>query len=135
VSVWVGDYASHAHLRGALDQAVGDETICISNGSERSSNGKDTIVNARNDLANASTDTSLVAKISDVLAGLANNHTGLLGGDDGTQSELSLVVLFLSARVVISVDSAELLGEVVNVAVDRRRLDVLGRHCEVSGLE
>jgi hypothetical protein len=130
VSVGVGDYTSHAHLGRTLDQAVGDKSICVGNGSKRSSDGKDAIVNTRNDFANTSTDTGLVAKISDVLSGLANDHASFLRGYNGTKSKLSLVVLFLGARVLgaVGVERAELVGDVVNTAVDGRRLDVLGRH-------
>jgi hypothetical protein len=131
VSVGVSDYTSHAHLRRALDQAIGDKTIRVGNGSKRSSDGKNTIVDTRNNLANTGTDASLVAKIRYVLSGLADDHTSFLRGDYGTKSKLSLVVLFLGARVLgaVGVERAELVGDVVNTAVDRRRLDVLGRHC------
>jgi hypothetical protein len=130
VSVGVGDDTTHAHLGSALDQAVRDEAVSISNGCERSSNGEDTIVDAGDNLADASANTSLVAKVGDVLSGLANDHTSFLGSDDGTESELSLVVLFLGARVLgaVGVERAKLVGDVVNTAVNGRRLDVLGRH-------
>lgn len=130
VSVGVGDDTTHAHLGCALDQAVRNKAVSVSNGCERSSDSEDTVVDAGNNLADTSANTSLVAKVGDVLAGLANDHTGFLGSDDGTESELSLVVLFLGARVLgtIGVERAKLVGDVVNTAVDGRRLDVLGRH-------
>ena len=130
VSVGVGDYTTHAHLGCALDQAVRDKAISISNGCEGSSNGEDTVVDAGDDLADASANTSLVAKVGDVLAGLANDHTGFLGSDDGAESELSLVVLLLGARVLgaVGVERAKLVGDVVDTAVNGRRLNVLGRH-------
>ena len=130
MSVGVGNNTTHAHLRCALDQTVRNKAIGISDGSERSSDSEDTVVNAGDNLADASANTSLVAKVGDVLAGLANDHTGLLGSDDGTESELGLVVLLLGARVLstVSVERAKLVGDVVDTAVNGRRLDVLGRH-------
>lgn len=130
VSVGVGDDTTHAHLGCALDEAVRDKAVSISNGCERSSNGEDTVVDARDNLADASANTGLVAKVGDVLAGLANDHTSLLGSDDRAESELSLVVLLLSARVLgaVGVERAKLVGDVVYTAVNGRRLNVLGRH-------
>lgn len=130
MSVGVGNYTAHAHLRRALDQAVGDKTVRVGDGDERSGDGEDAVMNARHDLANASADTSLVAKVGDVLAGLADDDTGFLGGDNGAKSELSLVVLFLGARVLgaVGVEARELVGHVVDAAVDGRGLNILGRH-------
>jgi hypothetical protein len=130
VSVGVCDDTAHAHLRRALDQAVGDKAIGVGNGSERASDGKNAVVNARDDLANAGADSGLVAKVGDVLASLANDHAGFFGGDDSAQSNLGLVVLLFGARVLgaVGVEGAELVGDVVNTAVDMRRLDVFGRH-------
>jgi hypothetical protein len=130
VSVGVCDDTAHAHLRRALDQAVGNKAIGIGNRSERASDGENAVVNARDDLANAGADSGLVAKVGDVLASLANDHAGFLGGDDSAQSDLSLVVLLLGARVLstIGVEGAELVGDVVDTTVDMGGLDVFGRH-------
>lgn len=83
MSVGVGDYTTHAHLRSALDKAVCDKAIRVGDRGKRPGDGEDAIVNTRHDLANASADTSLVAKVCDVLAGLANDNSGFLGGDNG----------------------------------------------------
>jgi hypothetical protein len=130
VSVGVCDDTAHAHLRRALDKAVGNKAIGVGNGGERASDGENAVVNARDDLANAGADSGFVAKVGDVLTSLADDHTGFLGGDDSAQSDLGLVVLLLSTRVLgaIGVEGAELVGDVVNTAVDMRRLDVFGRH-------
>lgn len=130
MGVGVGDYTTHAHLRCTLDKAVRDEAIRIGDRGEGSSDSQDAVVDARDDLANAGADTSLVAQVSDILAGLANDDAGFLGGDDSAQSELGLVVLLFGARVLVlvGVEGTELVGDVVNTAVEGRGLDVLGRH-------
>jgi hypothetical protein len=130
VSVGVCDDTAHAHLRRALDQAVGDKAIGVGNGGKRASDGENAVVDARDDLANAGADSGLVAEVGDVLASLANDHAGFLGGDDSAQSDLGLVVLLFGARVLstIGVEGAELVGDVVDTTVDMRGLDVFGRH-------
>ena len=130
VSVGVCYNAAHAHLRCALDQTVRNKAIGVGDGGERASHGENAIVNAGHDLANAGADSGLVAKVSDVLASLADDHAGFLGGDDSAQSDLGLVVLLLGARVfgAVGVEGAELVSDVVDTAVDMRRLDVFGRH-------
>ena len=115
MSVGVCDDTAHAHLRRALDQAVGDKAIGVGNGGERASDGKNAVVNARDYLANAGADSGHVANVGDVLASLANDYASFLGGDDSAQSNLGLVVLLFGARVLgaVGVEGAELVGDVV----------------------
>ncbi|KAI6766591.1 hypothetical protein HG531_011813 [Fusarium graminearum] len=62
------------------------------------SDGQDTVVNALHNLTNTSLDTSLISEIGDILATLANNDTGFLGGNNRTKGELGLSVLLLRLR-------------------------------------
>ena len=127
VSVWGAHYASHAHLRRALDEAVGDEAIRVGDARERTGDGEDAVVHARDDFAHAGADACLVTQVGDILASLANDDASFLGGDNGTQSDLCLGVLFLGARVVVGVEAAYLIGEVVDAGVNGGR-GVFGGH-------
>lgn len=103
VSVWVVDNTTHAHLRSAFEQTIGDETVSLCNAFKRTQDRQDTVVDARNDLADASTNTSLVTKVCDVCASLADDDACFLRGDDGSQGDLSLsIFIFGAGRNVIS---------------------------------
>lgn len=119
MSVGVANDTSHTHLWCALDQTVGYESVRIGNAVQRARDGKHAVMHARNDLADAGADSSLVAQVSHVLAGLANNDAGFLGGDNGTESELRLGVFLLGAGTILGgVERAHLIGNVVNAGVD-----------------
>lgn len=82
--VRAGDDSTHAHLRCTLDQAICHKPVCLCNAVQRTRDGQHAVVHTRDDLADTSSDTGLVAQIRDVLACLANDHAGLLGGDNRT---------------------------------------------------
>ena len=94
---------AHAHLRSALEQALGDEAICPRDGLQRAGDGEHTIVHTLDDLADAGTHARLVAQVGHVLACLANDDAGLLGRDNGAQCQLRLLVFFLGARCDVAV--------------------------------
>jgi hypothetical protein len=67
-------------------------------------------VDALDHLAHASTHSSLVAQVCNVLARLSDDHASLLGRDNGTERQLRLGVLLLSARrdITLVVDAKTL---------------------------
>lgn len=87
--------------------STSDDSISLRDGLASAGDGEDPVVNTLDNLADASLHTSLVSEISDVLASLANDHTGLLGGNDGTKGKLGLGVLLFSAgsRLAIGTES------------------------------
>lgn len=129
MSVGVTNDTSHAHLRCALDQAISDQAIRVGNPVQSTGDGKHTIMHAWHDLADTSADSSLVAQVCDVLAGLADNDTSFLGGDNGTERELSLTIFLFGARSLFGVEGAHLVGQVVNAGVDDGR-GIFSRHVE-----
>lgn len=118
MSVGVAHDSAHAHLWSALDQTVGHESVRVGNTVQRARDGQDTVMHAWHDLADTSADSGLVAQVCDVLARLANDDAGFLGGDNGTEGELRLSVLFLGAGTILGVEGAHLLAKVVNARVD-----------------
>lgn len=131
--VWVCYNSTHAHLWRTVDQTVGDETIRIGDVAQCAGDGQDAVVGAGHDLANASADTRLVPEVGDVLAGLADDDAGFLGGDNGTDGELGLGVLFVGAGLVVGVEPAKLVGEIVHAGVHGGRDGIFGRHFGGSG--
>ena len=87
MSVGIGDYAAHAHLGRALEQAIGHETIRFGNAGQSSRDREDAVVHAWDDLADTGSHASLVTQVGHVLPGLANDDASLLGRDDGAQSD------------------------------------------------
>lgn len=59
----------------------------LCHGLYRSGHGEYAFVDAGNNLADASLDSGLVAKIGDVFAGLADNHTGILGAHERSERQ------------------------------------------------
>jgi len=84
-------------------------------------------VNTRYDLADACANTSLVTEIGNILACLANNDTSFLGRDNGTKSQVCLVVfLGCALRSIFStVDAANAVCDLVD---SRVVLSFFGRH-------
>ena len=99
VSLTVGpvvrDNAAHTHLRGTFQKTLCHDRIGSSERAQLTSDCQDTVMDARNYLAHAGLDAGLIAQVSNVLSGLADDHTGLLGRDDSTQSQLRDRVLLL----------------------------------------
>jgi hypothetical protein len=131
------DDTAHAHGRGAFEQALSNQAICLGDAREATSDGQDAVVDALNNLADAGAHTSLIAQVSDVLARLADDDSGLLGRDNGTQGELRLGVLFFSARgsfaLAIDVEAFELVGDAAGVLAGAG-LGLFGGHVVGDGL-
>jgi len=76
-------------------------------------------MNALNDLADTSAHASLVAQVSDILACFANDDTGLLGRDNGSQGELRFGVFFFGARgyfaLAVHVEAVKLVGDTAGI--------------------
>lgn len=70
-------------------------------------------------LADACLDASLVSEISDILAALANDDTGFLGGDNGAEGELGLGVFFIRLGCRFAVWSQPLVHLKVVHGVDK----------------
>lgn len=92
------DQSSHSHVWCALEKTFGDDAVGFGNGGEATLNGEDAVVDARNDFAHARPDAGLISKVSDVLAGFADDHTGFLGRDYGAEGEFLVGVVLLAAR-------------------------------------
>lgn len=71
------------------------------------------------DLADAGAHTSLVAQVSDVLARLAYDYSGLLGRNNGSEGELRLGVLLFGARdyfaLAVHVEAVQLVGDAASI--------------------
>lgn len=133
------DQTTHAHLRRTLKQPLGHDPICLGYATEAAGDREDAVVDAGNDFADPSTHTSLVAQVGNILASFANDNPSFLGGDNGTEGELLLRVLFLGALdrillLIVSVDTTKGLGELGDI---RRSGGVVvftvGRHGGRSG--
>jgi hypothetical protein len=76
-------------------------------------------MNTLNDLADTGAHASLVAQVSNVLARLANNDTGLLGRNNGSQGELRLGVFLFGARgyfaLTVDVEAVQLVGDAAGI--------------------
>lgn len=107
--VGVSNDTAHAHGGGTLEQTVGHKTVCVGDAIKRTGDGEDTIVDTRNHFTDACSDICLFPQIGDVLACLANDHTGFFRRDDGTQSQLRSSILFFGALrgFIADVDSSE----------------------------
>lgn len=125
------DNATHAHGRSTLKESARDNGVGTRDGVAAASDGQDTVVDTLDHLADAGLDTSFVAKISDVLASLANNDTGLLGRDNGAEGKLGLGVFLVRLRGRFAV-GAEAVFElhVVHVIDD---ITAVGRHEVLRG--
>jgi hypothetical protein len=113
------DQTAHAHCRCAVEEAFGDEAICLGDSGQTASNREHAVVDALDDLADAGAHARLVAQIGDVLARLANDDAGLLRGDNGAEGELRVRVLLLGARgnvgLAVHVQAVELLGDATSI--------------------
>lgn len=98
MGVGVGDGAAHAQLRSALEETIGNKTVGLGDAVEGTEDSKDTVVNTRDNLADTSADASLVTKLGNILSSFADDDACFLRGDDGSQGDLSLGVLFICAR-------------------------------------
>lgn len=127
------DNATHAHGGSTLEESAGDNGIGAGNGVATSGDGEDAVMDSLDDLGDASLDAGLVAEISDILAALANNDTGLLGRDNGAEGELGLGVLLIrlrgglavGAEAVLHLEVVHRVHEVVGAVGGE---DILGRH-------
>lgn len=90
-----GDKAAHSHHWSTLEESLGDNGIRLGDSLTSAGDGEDTVVNTLNDLGDTGLDASLIAKVGNVLASLSNDDTSLLGGDNGTEGQLSLSVLLV----------------------------------------
>lgn len=119
VSAVSADQSAHAHRRCAVEEALSHQAIRLGDARETASDREHAVVDALDDLADASAHTSLVAQVSDVLARLAYDHAGLFRGDNGTEGELRVGVLLLSARgsicLAVNVQAVELLGDTAGI--------------------
>lgn len=127
------DNAAHAHGGSTLEQGTRDHGIGAGNGIAATSDGQDTVVDALDNLGDAGLDASLVAKVGDVLAALANDDTGFLGGDNGAEGKLGLGVLFVRLRGGLAVGTEavlhlEVVHGVQHVVGAVGGENVLGRH-------
>jgi len=118
------DQASHSHVRRTLQETLGDNTICFGNSSKATLNGKDAIVYAWHNFAHSRSDASLFSKISNILAGLADDDASFLGGHNGTECEFLVRIVIVAARLnfalinmrcIIRAEAVELLTEVGRV--------------------
>lgn len=85
-------------------------------------------MHALHHLGDASFDASLVAQFGNVLAAFADDDTGLFGGHDGAQSQLSLGVFFIGAgcglairaqaTLIVELNAIEGAGKVVAIGRD-----------------
>lgn len=98
VSPIVLNNASHTHGRGAFEKSARDNGVGLRDSLAAASDGQDAVVDALNNLADASLDASLISEVGNVLATLADDDAGFLGGDDGAESQLSLGVLLVRLR-------------------------------------
>jgi hypothetical protein len=113
------DNAAHAHCRCAVKQTFGNQAVRLGNTRQAAGDGQNTVVDALDDLADSSADASLIAQISNVLASLAYDDTRLFRRDNGTQGELRLGVLLLSAwgHVALTIDgkTIELISDAAGI--------------------
>lgn len=86
---------------GAVQQRLGDHGVRPRNTLEGTSDSQDTVVDTGDNLADASLDASLLAEISNILARLADDDSGLLGGNDGADGELRGGILLLGAGSLV----------------------------------
>lgn len=125
VGAVVLDDAAHADGGSALEERVGDDGVGARHGIASAGDGEDTVVDALDDLADASLDARLVPQVGDVLAALADDDAGFLGGDDCAEGELGLGVLLVRSRgrlaigaeAGLAVVELELVQRVEDVAV------------------
>ena len=84
------------------------------------------------DLGDTGLDTGLITKIGDVLAGLADDDAGLLGGDEGTEGQGSVGIetfdfLVLEIVLVLGLEQGVVAGV---VGLSSEVVIVFGeRHC------
>ena len=123
----VGHNATHAHLRGALEQTLGNQSIGSGSAVQRTSDGQDAVVNTRNNLAHTSLDAGFVTQVSNVLARLADDDAGFLGRNDGAKSQHRLSVLFLGLGRRLNVDIVNHVDVVRGGLVDHGGIVQLGR--------
>ena len=126
--VWIRYYPSHANLRCSLEKSVCHQSICVRDGGQRPGDRQDAVMHARHDFADPRAHARFVSEVGHVLPRFANDHTCLLGGDNGAQGQLCGSVLFFRPRPVVGVEGAELIGHVVNARVDAWRHLFLARH-------
>lgn len=131
-----GNNTTHSHHWSTLNESLGDNGIGLGDGIATTRDGQDAVVDTLDDLGDTGLDASLIAKVGNVLASLADDNTSLLGGDDGTESELLLGVLLISlwGEVSIWTHAVTLLadvevGEAVSNVADWLLSLLLGRHC------
>ena len=93
MSTVVGDDATHADGGSTVQQTLSHHGVGLGDTLDRAGHGQDSVMYTGDDLADAGLDAGLIAKVGDVLAGLADDDAGLLGGDDGTKGQLRLGVL------------------------------------------
>src|SRR5262245_59153905 len=91
------DQASHSHVRRTLQETLGDNAICFGDGSKATLNGEDAIVHAWHNFAHSSSNASLFSKVSNVLAGLADDHASFLGGHNGTEGQFLVCIVIFAA--------------------------------------
>jgi hypothetical protein len=124
-------HAAHAHSRCAVEEALGDQAVCLGDTRKAARDREDAVVDALDNLADAGAHARLVAQVSDVLARLADNDAGLLGRDNGAQGELRVGVLLLGTRghvgLAIHVEAVKLLGDAVGVLASAS-LGLFGGH-------
>lgn len=77
--------------------------IYLGNTFDGASDGQDTIVDTLDNLGDTSLDAGLIAEISNVLTGLANDDTSLLGRDEGTERQGSCSIVLLALLVLMIV--------------------------------
>lgn len=132
--------AAHAHGRCTLQQCASDNHVRLRDGVASTSDGQNAVVNALHDLAYSGLDSSLVAQLGDILATLADDHTGFFGGHNSAQSQLGLGILLVGPRrrfsirsesglAVIELDAVQTDRKVVSVG---REVVLVGRHGRIG---
>jgi len=87
-------------------------------------------MNSLDNLGDTSLDAGLVSKISNVLASLANDDSGLLGGDEGTEGQGGVGIGSLAILDEVVIIVVVTLGGVFVSVLGERHLMVTGRERE-----
>ena len=112
---------THPHLGRTLQQSLGNNRVGLGDALQSTSDGQDTIMDTLHDLADTSLNASLVAQVRNVLAALADDDAGFLGGDDGAEGELGLGVLLVGfgafVALTVGVEAVHGVGELIGLSV------------------
>lgn len=125
--VWVCYDSAHTHLRRPLEQTVCHRAVGLRDACQSSGDSQYTIMYTRYDLADPSAHARLVPKVRNILSGFTNDHTGFFGCDDSTQSDLRCGILLFCPWLLVCVEAAQLIGDVIDARVDRWR-EFFSRH-------